>query len=112
MTRAIRTPPSHQQFEDCIRACEECRRICLTMTQAGEHARLLQDCAQICGVSADFMTRSSPMHVHTCLACSEICDACAQECERHPDDAAMKRCARACRACAESCRKMAELPIA
>ncbi|HJQ99673.1 MAG TPA: four-helix bundle copper-binding protein [Candidatus Polarisedimenticolaceae bacterium] len=122
MTRAVRTPPSRHDFTDCIAECEECHRVCLSaidhcLMEGGDHAtadhiRLLQDCAQICATSADFMIRSSPLHVHTCLACAEVCERCAEECERRGNDEAMQRCAEACRACAESCRKMSEMPIA
>jgi hypothetical protein len=72
------------------------------------HIRLLQDCAQICITSADFMLRGSQYHGLTCAACAQICEACAQECESMADgNDFMQRCADACRRCAESCRQMA-----
>ncbi len=102
--------------QDCIENCTECHDICLeTLGQCyskgghakPEHLRLLQDCADICRVSADLMLRQSPLHVHTCGACAEICAACAEKCESMSDDEQMQRCAEACRECADSCREMA-----
>lgn len=106
-----------QRMEQCIEACLACRRVCVETTthclQAGgrhaeaEHIRLLQDCVQICGTSADFMLRGSPLHGATCRACAEVCRACATECARFEDDETMLGCAKACGECAESCEDMA-----
>ena len=106
-----------QEMKNCIAECTTCHEVCLSMVQhclerGGTHAqpahvRTLLDCAQICATSADFMTRGSPLHAHTCGACAAVCDACASDCERMADDAEMKRCAETCRRCAASCRHMA-----
>jgi hypothetical protein len=102
----------------CIASCQECHALCLEssihcLTMGGEHAsaahqRLLQDCAQACATSADFMLRGSAHHTSYCAACADVCTACATECESMADgDDLMKRCAAACRKCAESCSTMA-----
>lgn len=109
-----------QEMQDCISSCMTCHAVCLEtihhcLQMGGEHASaqhisLLQDCAQICATSADFMLRMSQFHSQTCAACAAVCEACAQECERMATgDGAdfMQRCADACRRCAESCRRMA-----
>lgn len=106
-------------MQNCIQACTECHAICLEtlqhcLTKGGRHAEaqhitLLQDCAQICAVSADFMLRGSAFHIETCETCAEICEACADSCESIPDDDVMAQCAQACRACAESCESMADM---
>lgn len=108
-----------QEMQDCISNCMTCHAVCLeTITHClqmgGEHAspnhiKLLQDCAQICITSADFMLRGSQFHGQTCAVCAAICEACARECERMADGGSdfMQRCADACRRCAESCRRMA-----
>jgi hypothetical protein len=106
------------EMRECIRECTNCHDVCLSLIghcleKGGEHAQpdhvgLLQDCAQICQTSADFMLRGSQYHHQTCGVCAEVCDACAADCERiGGDDAEMRRCAEACRRCAESCRRMA-----
>lgn len=106
--------PSMKRFLD---NCLDCHRIC-TETVAhvlhgcGHHTEsthlvALLDCAQMCGLSADFMSRRSPHHSHVCRECAEICNACATLCEAHPDaDGQMKRCADACRRCAKTCAEM------
>lgn len=102
---------------ECLKACLECHQIC-TETAAhvlhsggghseAKHLVALLDCAQICAVSADFMSRRSPHHAHLCTECAEICEACAVLCESHEDpDGQMARCAQACRRCAKSCDAM------
>jgi hypothetical protein len=107
-----------QEMQDCISNCMTCHAICLEtihhcLQMGGEHASarhigLLQDCAQICVTSADFMLRMSSYHPQTCGVCADVCEACAVECERLADgNDFMQRCADACRRCAESCRRMA-----
>ena len=113
----------HQQsaeMQECIDNCTACHAICVTtinhcLQLGGRHAeashiRLLQDCAQICALSADFMLRASPFHQRTCGVCAEICERCAEECERLAEgDEQMRACAAACRRCAESCRRMSHM---
>lgn len=108
-----------QEMQDCISNCMTCHAVCLEtihhcLQMGGEHASakhigLLQDCAQICVTSADFMLRMSDYHPQTCGVCAAVCEACAKECEKMATgDAAdfMQRCADACRRCADSCRQM------
>ena len=104
-------------MRQCLENCQDCHRIC-TETVAhvlhggGHHAEskhlvALLDCAQMCGLSVDFMARQSPHHTHICRECAEICSDCATLCETHSDaDGQMKRCADACRRCANTCEEM------
>jgi hypothetical protein len=109
-----------QEMQDCISNCLNCHAVCLEtinhcLQMGGEHAspdhiKLLQDCAQICATSADFMLRMSDYHGDVCGVCADICEACATECESMADGAEfMQRCADACRKCAESCREMSSM---
>ena len=110
----------NEKMQECIENCEDCHRACVTtfahcLRQGDEHfapdpIRLLQDCAQICATSADFLLRGSDLHNRTCLICAEVCERCADECDRFPSDRTVQQCAEACRTCAESCRRMAEMP--
>lgn len=105
-------------MQDCITNCLDCHSVCLATTvhclekgcehAAPEHIRLMQDCAQICVTSADFMLRGSPMHPMMCRVCADICAACADDCSKLADDEAMVLCAETCRRCAQSCVEMAE----
>lgn len=103
---------------ECIRNCRTCHEICLEtlahclakggVLAAPEPVGLLEDCIQICQVSADFMARHSERHAETCRACSVICERCAEACtELAEDDETVRRCVEVCRACAESCHEMA-----
>ena len=104
-------------MQECIRNCTDCHRVCLEtiaycLQQGGKyaeanHIRLMQDCAQICQTSADFMIRGSELHKHTCGLCAEICDRCAQDCASFLDSREMHQCAEMCKRCAASCRQMA-----
>lgn len=102
---------------DCLSTCLECHQICTetaahVLHSGGGHSEpkhlvALLDCAQICAVSADFMSRRSPHDAHLCAECAEICEACAALCEIHEDpDGQMARCAQVCRRCAKSCAEM------
>ncbi len=105
------------KMQQCIDECLACHRVCLETVQhclrmGGKHAeashiRLLQDCAQICGTSADFMLRGSDLHARTCGVCAEVCERCAESCAQLGGDTQMKACEDACRRCAASCREMA-----
>ncbi len=105
-----------ESLRACIGQCWECRDTCQSLlynhclVKGGAHAErrhvaLMTDCIQICQASADFMTRSSPVHMAVCAACAEVCDACAVSCEAI-DCEEMRNCAMVCRACARSCREM------
>lgn len=105
------------EMQMCIQNCMQCHQVCEQMIRhclekGGRHAesshiRILQGCAQICAVSADFMIRQSTLHPRTCAVCAEACLACAADCERMSEDQMMQMCAEICRRCADSCQKMA-----
>ena len=105
------------EMQRCIDNCTACHGVCVEtiahcLQKGGKHAeashvRLLEDCAEICQTSADFMLRGSDLHGRTCAACAEVCARCADDCARFGDDQQMKRCADLCRRCTDSCRAMA-----
>lgn len=105
------------KLEQCITDCLDCHSVCLStishcLAKGGDHAaphhiRLLQDCAQICMTSADFMLRGSPLDQMICRICGGVCELCADECAKMADDDAMVLCAETCRRCAKSCGEMA-----
>ncbi len=111
--RVVRDPG----MDECIAACMECRRACIEtaarcLTLGGKHAFrehqvLLLDCADICGLAADFMSRGSPSHAQACGVCAQICAACAAHCEQMIDgDQMMRACADMCRRCGDRCTRM------
>jgi len=109
-------PVSSQAMDHCIelcvkcaRACAECMVACLGEQDVKARAKCIQslvDCAEICFLAVQFMSRDS-LHAKTlCKLCAEICDACAKECGMHKDKHCPE-CARICMECADACRKMA-----
>lgn len=106
------------EMRECISNCLDCHAICLEtaahcLTLGREHASahhqtLMQDCAEICQTSANFMLRTSERHADTCGVCAKICRACAEACQRMGgSDDLMRRCADVCQRCAASCESMA-----
>ncbi|MFC7704271.1 four-helix bundle copper-binding protein [Plastorhodobacter daqingensis] len=109
------TSHSQAHMQECITACLECYRTCLStamghcLESGGEHTaphhfRLMMACAEICRTSAHFMLIGSRHHAHVCAECAEICTECAEDCARLEG---MEACVAACRKCAEECRRMA-----
>jgi hypothetical protein len=106
-------------MQECIQNCTNCYQICSSLIlhclQKGgahaevEHIRLLEDCARICNLSADFMIRHSQFHSKTCEVCSVICTGCAKNCESMADDPLMATCAAICHKCADSCKEMSKM---
>ena len=68
------------------------------------HLRLLLDCAQMCEMTADFMSRNSPYHLYLCEVCAAICEACGESCALA---GAMEECAAICQECIVVCRALA-----
>ena len=103
-----------RDLDECIRKCLECFRVCsqgfrYCLEKRGaladpHHVDTLMACAEICQVSADFMTRASEYHELIRGVCAEICESCARECERFKDDETMREVARVCRSTFDSCR--------
>lgn len=107
--------PSAAAFQSCIdactkclQACEECLTACLKEpdVQARIHCiQMLRDCADICALASQWMSRSSMHAKQICQLCATLCEACAADCAKF-QDAHCQACADECRKCAEACRKM------
>jgi len=112
-----------QQHQNCLNACFSCAQMCEACANdmiGMEHhdhqhhndlmtrcIRLCRDCADICVLAAQFISRSSQRAESLCRLCAEICDECAEVCERHaPQHAMCGPCAEECRRCADLCREM------
>jgi hypothetical protein len=106
-----------QQFESCIKACNDCADACdmcavacLREQDPKMMARCIAldiDCAQLCRVAAGFMARGSEAASMICQACAAMCDMCGDECGKHQVQHCQD-CAAACKRCADECRKMAQ----
>lgn len=106
------------EMQISIQNCSVCHQVCVqTMVHciekggahvAPEHLKQLIDCAEICSVSANFMTRNAELYPSVCRICADICESCATSCEQlGGNDDVLESCAEICRRCAESCQKMA-----
>ncbi|MEO6304333.1 MAG: four-helix bundle copper-binding protein [Bacteroidia bacterium] len=94
---------------ECASACNNCSTACLEekdVQKMKECIRLDMDCAQICSVTAAFVSRNSDHAKHLLKECAEICRKCADECGKHSDMDHCKTCAEACRVCANECDKV------
>ena len=97
-----------QRLTDCILACNHCFDTCLNEEPAGQMAdciRLDRECADICSLLLQAITRNSSNVAVLAKACQEICEACAAECSKHDHDHC-QACAKACTECAEACRQL------
>lgn len=109
--------PINEQMLHCIQECTSCHAVCLHTMSVALYSdpkprddaliRSLQDCADLCQTSADFMLRGSPLYGLTCGACAQVCESCATLCEKYPENENLRACAESCRNCAGSCQAMA-----
>ncbi|MEO6903605.1 MAG: four-helix bundle copper-binding protein [Bacteroidia bacterium] len=90
----------------CADACNTCLTACLKEEEVKKMVsciRLDMDCAQICEVTAAFISRGSDHAKHLMKECAEICSKCAQECGKHAHMEHCKVCSDMCKKCAEMC---------
>src|SRR5262249_48685562 len=74
--------------QQCIDSCSKCHNVCVASVQhclnvggdhvKPEHLRLLENCADICALAADFMLRDSEFSKKGCTLCEEVCRRCAE----------------------------------
>jgi hypothetical protein len=104
----------------CILACQKCAALCEQSAVAcslSQKVHSLQKplelsiyCADMCRLTAAFLSRGELQSVRFCALCAEICEITALECEQHSEPAC-RACALAARECVEECRKIASLTI-
>jgi Domain of Unknown Function (DUF326) len=96
-----------KQLYACADACGSCFDACLKESDVQMMVgciRLDRDCADICLITASYLSRGSEFAHDILKKCADICDKCAAECAKHDRDHC-KKCAEACKACADACRK-------
>lgn len=89
----------------CVIECNKCMADCLNEEDVSMMARCIElntDCAEICALTAGFLSRNSETGSTLVALCGEICDACADECSKHDSEHCL-RCAMVCKDCAEAC---------
>ncbi|WP_234568332.1 four-helix bundle copper-binding protein [Rhodohalobacter sp. 614A] len=93
-------------LSECITACETCFAACLEedhVEEMTECIKLDRDCAEMCRLAVQFLSRDSDISQSIIGLCADICAKCAEECEKHDHDHCQK-CAEACRNCEEICK--------
>lgn len=108
---------NQNQFQSCIQACYDCAQACDTCAAAclqepdpkmmARCIELDNECAAMCRLAAQLMSRSSEHAMQVCQLCADICEACADECAQNQAQHCQD-CAAACRRCAQECRSMAQ----
>jgi hypothetical protein len=91
---------------DCVAECNRCMAECLNEADVSMMARCIEldtDCAEICALTAGFLSRNSESGDTLLALCGEICQACGDECAKHDAEHCI-RCAAVCHDCAEACR--------
>lgn len=91
----------------CITECNHCATACLKEDDVKMLTRCIQldlDCAAICNLAVNLISRDSEHAGLVIEECISICNACADECEKHRKMEHCKRCADICRKCADACR--------
>lgn len=111
-------PSVDEHMVECITHCLNCSKACYEelyqcllrgreYTNAA-HIQLLQTCASLCQVHAQFMMLHSPYHARLGAVCASVCEACAESCENY-DDPLSQKCAEICRKCSQSCEEISML---
>jgi hypothetical protein len=112
-------PPSSQHLtqavRDCIAACQACEVACndcfahmATQGSDNDCPRCCIDCAALCRLTVDALSRNSGFAHDIARLCARACEWCAQNCGAHAGMAHCQACAEACRACAQACLVMSE----
>ena len=96
-------------IDHCAQACTACADACLAEERRAELVRCIRlnlDCADICGATADVLSRQAGpdwgVVGRQLEACQAAAKSCAEECERHAGHHEH------CRICATNCRECGE----
>lgn len=74
-----------QACYECAQACDSCASACLQEPDPARMARCIRlddECAAMCRVAAQLMSRSSEHADQVCQLCAVACRRCADECRR------------------------------
>ncbi|WP_353893090.1 four-helix bundle copper-binding protein [Proteinivorax hydrogeniformans] len=92
----------------CARACEESFDMSLQQPDIRERAdclKILTDCAEMCAMTARFMSRNSEFNKELCYLTMDVCQTCAEECNRFKDQHS-QGCAEICLQCIDECKRI------
>lgn len=92
-----------QRAINCQFACNMCFDACLEeddVKMLTDCIRYDRECADICGIAVDFVSRKGTITQELLEACIKSCETCAEECEKHAHMQHCLDCAEACNECA------------
>ncbi len=98
---------------DCRLMCESCRAECLATLDGmsrgdvsvnGGSLKALMDCAELCGMTASGLQRSSSASGYVAEACALMAVRCGESLSCEPDSTGLTACIASCRECAAACR--------
>ncbi|MDF2589052.1 MAG: ferredoxin [Anaerocolumna sp.] len=95
--------------QDCEATCEHMTHSIMMLDDFHDRmaqAVLVNDCAAICGLTANFAARDAIFARHAAALCADICDALGSECIKFSDEKSV-HCADICFACARHCKAFA-----
>lgn len=102
----------HYMHEELVNTIQECEATCEHMTnhvlklpdiqKRTKQVMLLNECADICGLTAKYIARGAMFSKHAAQLCACICETCGEECSRFKDEMSQE-CAQICMHCAREC---------
>ncbi|GGG18384.1 four-helix bundle copper-binding protein [Pontibacter sp. FD36] len=93
---------------ECAAACNYCAVSCLQEDDVKMMERCIRldlDCAAICKMALDYVSRDSTMKRDVLDLCARVCRECGAECEKHSHMEHCRMCAEACRRCEQACQQ-------
>ncbi len=94
-----------QALAKCIEACGICATSCLNEDDVAKMKECIAtdlDCADVCSVTLQLLSRKSKHLDAQLTTCITICERCEETCRAH-DMEHCQQCAEACKACKEAC---------
>lgn len=92
----------------CAQACNKCFKACLEKDNINELKKalsILVECAELCYVTAAYMSKDNTFSVELGRSCAELCEKCASICESY-EDLHCQASVEACRQCAAECKAL------
>lgn len=96
--------------ENCVKACNECRRACREYLIHGGRPACDKTCLtriETCRACVAIMEPDSPLGKEMDRVCAEACKQSAAECSKSADTPHTKKCVEACKQCENACRALA-----
>jgi hypothetical protein len=93
---------------ECAKACNKCFKACLekdNINELKDALSVLVDCAEICYVTAAYMSKDNIFSLELSSSCAELCDKCADICEIY-EDLHCQASVKACKQCSLECKAL------